>query len=41
MKVVIQRVQSAQVSVDQKIISQINSGLLLLVGIEDAESKKI
>ena len=39
MKVVIQRVQSAQVSVDQKIVGQINSGLLLLVGIEDADEE--
>ena len=37
MKVVIQRVQSAQVNVDQKVVGQISSGLLLLVGIEDAD----
>ena len=39
MKVVIQRVQSAQVSVDRKVVGQINSGLLLLVGIEDADEE--
>ncbi|MEO7266186.1 MAG: D-aminoacyl-tRNA deacylase [Ferruginibacter sp.] len=37
MKVVIQRVSSASVSIDEKIKSAIKSGLLVLVGIEDAD----
>jgi len=38
MKIVIQRVSKASVSVDQKIVSAINHGLLILVGIEDADT---
>lgn len=38
MKVVIQRVSKASVSIDGKIKSSITSGLLILVGIEDADS---
>ena len=40
MKVVIQRVKSASVTIDGKIFSEIGSGLLVLLGIspEDAES---
>lgn len=34
MRIILQRVKSASVSVDGKIISQIGAGLLLLVGIE-------
>ncbi len=39
MKVVIQRVTSASVTIDQKIKSSIQSGLLVLVGIEDADAE--
>src|SRR5680860_891199 len=38
MKAVIQRVSRASVTVDGKIISEIKSGLLILLGIEDAYS---
>ena len=38
MKAVIQRVSRASVTVDGKIISEIKSGLLILLGIEDADS---
>jgi D-aminoacyl-tRNA deacylase len=37
MRVVIQRVSSASVSVDDTIIAEINKGLLLLVGIESGD----
>lgn len=37
MKAVIQRVSKASVTIDQKIYSQINNGLLVLLGIEDAD----
>ncbi len=39
MRVVIQRVSSASVTVDEKIVGQIQQGLLVLVGIEDADSQ--
>ncbi len=39
MKAVIQRVSRASVTVDGKIISEIKSGLLILLGIEDADTK--
>lgn len=39
MRVLIQRVSSASVRVDNKIISSISSGLLLLLGIEDQDKK--
>lgn len=39
MKAVIQRVSSASVTVDAQIISSISNGLLVLVGIEDADAK--
>ena len=39
MKVVIQRVLSASVSIENKIVAQIQNGLLVLVGIEDADSQ--
>ena len=37
MKAVIQRVSKASVTINQKIYSQINNGLLVLLGIEDAD----
>lgn len=37
MRVVIQRVSSASVTIDNKIVAEINKGLLVLVGIEDAD----
>lgn len=40
MKVVIQRVLSAAVSISEKIVAQIDSGLLVLVGIEDEDSQE-
>jgi len=40
MRVVIQRVSSASVSVNNNIISRISSGLLLLLGIEEADSNE-
>lgn len=38
MRVVIQRVSEASVTIDQKVNGQIGNGLLVLVGIEDADS---
>ena len=38
MKVVIQRVSEASVTIDQNIVAQINQGLLILVGIEEEDS---
>ena len=38
MRVVIQRVSEATVSVDEKVTGQINKGLLVLIGIEDADT---
>ncbi len=38
MRVVIQRVSEASVIVADKIVGQINKGLLVLIGIEDADS---
>ena len=40
MKVVIQRVSQASVTVDSKIIAEIQKGLLVLVGIEDADTQE-
>lgn len=39
MRVVIQRVSEASVTIDNEKVAQIKSGLLVLVGIEDADSK--
>ena len=39
MRVVIQRVRKASVNIDNECISSINEGLLLLVGIEDADTE--
>lgn len=38
MRIVIQRVNSASVTIDGEIKSQINQGMLLLLGIEDADT---
>ena len=38
MRAVIQRVSKASVTIDDKIYSQINTGLLVLLGIEDADT---
>lgn len=38
MKVVIQRVSSASVTIDNKIVANIQKGLLVLVGIEDLDN---
>jgi D-aminoacyl-tRNA deacylase len=40
MKAVLQRVSSASVTVDAQIISEIKDGLLVLVGIEDADTNE-
>jgi len=40
MKVVLQRVSSASVTIDSKIVAEIQKGLLVLVGIEDADSQE-
>ena len=40
MKVVIQRVSSASVTIENKIVAQINQGLLVLVGIEDSDNQE-
>jgi D-tyrosyl-tRNA(Tyr) deacylase len=40
MKVVLQRVSEAQVKVDNKTVGKINSGLLLLIGIDEEDEKE-
>ncbi|TDE45344.1 D-tyrosyl-tRNA(Tyr) deacylase [Flavobacterium rhamnosiphilum] len=40
MKVVIQRVSSASVTIDNKIVADIQKGLLILVGIEDTDTQE-
>lgn len=40
MKAVIQRVSSASVTIENKIVAQINQGLLILIGIEDADNQE-
>jgi len=40
MRVVLQRVTKASVTVDEQVISQINRGMFILLGIEDADSKE-
>lgn len=40
MKAVIQRVSFASVTIDSKIVADIQKGLLVLVGIEDADTKE-
>lgn len=38
MKIVIQRVSESSVTIEQKIVAQINQGLLVLVGIEEEDN---
>ena len=38
MKVVIQRVSSSSVTIENKIVAEIQKGLLILIGIEDADN---
>lgn len=38
MRIVIQRVSEASVTIDSKIVAQINTGLLVLVGIEEEDT---
>ncbi|HNG08715.1 MAG TPA: D-aminoacyl-tRNA deacylase, partial [Chitinophagales bacterium] len=40
MRVVIQRVKNASVSIDAKIVGQIDKGLLVLLGIENNDTDK-
>ena len=40
MKVVLQRVTSASVTVDDKIVGEIQKGIVVLVGIEEADSQE-
>jgi D-tyrosyl-tRNA(Tyr) deacylase len=40
MKVVIQRVSCASVTIENKVVAEIQNGLLLLVGIEDADTQE-
>ncbi|MFH6972080.1 D-aminoacyl-tRNA deacylase [Flavobacterium petrolei] len=40
MKIVLQRVSSASVTIDNKVVADIQKGLLVLVGIEDADNQE-
>ena len=40
MRVVVQRVKSASVTIDNRIKSAIDDGLLILIGVEDADSQE-
>lgn len=40
MKAVIQRVASASVTISEKIVAQIDNGLLILIGIEEADNQE-
>jgi D-aminoacyl-tRNA deacylase len=40
LKVVLQRVSSASVTIDEKVVANIEIGLLVLVGIEDADTEE-
>lgn len=40
MKVILQRVSSASVTISEKIVAQIGNGLLVLVGIEDEDTQE-
>ena len=41
MKFVIQRVKHASVTVDSKVIGKINNGFMVLIGVENADTKEI
>jgi D-tyrosyl-tRNA(Tyr) deacylase len=41
MKLVIQRVKKASVTIDNKLFSEINKGLMILVGLKDTDNDKI
>ena len=40
MKAVIQRVSHSSVTIDNKIVAEIQRGLLILIGIEEADSRE-
>lgn len=40
MRVVIQRVQSANVKIEDEVVGEINSGILVLLGIEEADTEE-
>lgn len=40
MRIVVQRVSSASVTIDSKIVADIQKGLLVLVGVEDADTQE-
>ena len=40
MKIVLQRVSSASVTIDNKIVADIQKGLLVLIGVEDADNQE-
>jgi D-tyrosyl-tRNA(Tyr) deacylase len=40
MKIVLQRVSSASVTIENKVVAEIQKGLLILVGIEDADTQE-
>jgi D-tyrosyl-tRNA(Tyr) deacylase len=40
LKAVIQRVSQSSVTIDNKIVAEINSGLLILIGIEDSDNQE-
>jgi len=40
MRIVVQRVSEASVTIDSKIVAEIKKGLLVLVGIEDADTQE-
>ena len=41
MRFVIQRVQYASVTVDNNVIGKINNGFMVLIGVENADTKEI
>ncbi|MEN9981197.1 MAG: hypothetical protein RL542_984, partial [Bacteroidota bacterium] len=40
MRVVLQRVASASVTIEEKMVAEIQKGVLVLVGIEDADTQE-
>lgn len=40
MRIVIQRVTEARVSVDQKVVGEVGQGYMILVGVEDADTQE-